>query len=129
MMNQVITVTLGNMKFFTRKLIKPADLNARGTLFGGQLLKWIDGEAAIFAFCQANTQNLVTKAMSEIDFVSPVGEGEIIEFGCELIEFGNSSIKVRCEVRNKSTKKIVITVDKITFVNVDRWGNVKKIDR
>ena len=117
------------MKFFTRKLIKPADLNTRGTLFGGQLLKWIDGEAAIFAFCQANTQNLVTKAMSEIDFVSPVGEGDIIEFGCELLDFGNSSINVRCEVRNKSTKKIVITVDKITFVNVDRWGNVKKIER
>ena len=117
------------MKYFTRKLIKPADLNVRGTLFGGQLLKWIDGEAAIFAFCQANTQNLVTKAMSSIDFVSPVGEGDIIEFGCELIEFGNSSIKVKCEVRNKSTKKIVITVDEIVFVNVDRWGNVKKIDR
>jgi acyl-CoA thioesterase YciA len=115
------------MKYFTRKLIKPADLNARGTLFGGQLLKWIDGEAAIFAFCQANTQNLVTKAMSTI--VSPVGEGDIIEFGCELIEFGNSSIKVKCEVRNKTTKKIVITVDEIVFVNVDRWGNVKKIDR
>ena len=128
-MNQLIFVDRFNMKYFTRKLIKPADLNARGTLFGGQLLKWIDGEAAIFAFCQANTQNLVTKAMSEIDFVSPVGEGEIIEFGCELIEFGNSSIKVKCEVRNKTTKKIVITVDEIVFVNVDRWGNVKKIDR
>ena len=105
------------MKFFTRKLIKPADLNARGTLFGGQLLKWIDGEAAIFAFCQANTQNLVTKAMSEIDFVSPVGEGDIIEFGCELIEFGNNY------------KCIMNRVNKVTFVNVDRWGNVKKIDR
>ena len=128
-MNQLIFVDRFNMKYFTRKLIKPADLNARGTLFGGQLLKWIDGEAAIFAFCQANTQNLVTKAMSTIDFVSPVGEGDIIEFGCELIEFGNSSIKVKCEVRNKSTKKIVITVDEIVFVNVDRWGNVKKIDR
>ena len=68
------------MKYFTRKLIKPADLNARGTLFGGQLLKWIDGEAAIFAFCQANNTNLVTKAMSEVEFISPVGEGDIIEW-------------------------------------------------
>jgi len=117
------------VRYFTRKLIKPADLNARGTLFGGQLLKWIDGEAAIFAFCQADNTNLVTKAMSEIEFVSPVGEGDIIEFGCELINFGNSSINVKCEVRNKTTKKTVITVDKITFVNVDRWGSIKKIER
>ena len=107
----------------------PSDLNGRGTLFGGQLLRWIDEEAAIFAFCQADTEHLVTKAISEIEFVSPVMQGDIIEFGCELIEFGNSSIKVKCEVRNKSTKKIVITVDEIVFVNVDRWGNVKKIDR
>jgi len=34
------------MKYRTRKLIKPSDLNARGTLFGGQVLKWIDEEAA-----------------------------------------------------------------------------------
>ena len=30
------------MKFLTRKLVTPADLNPRGTLHGGQLLKWID---------------------------------------------------------------------------------------
>ena len=30
------------MEFRTRKLIKPEDLNAGKTLFGGQLLKWID---------------------------------------------------------------------------------------
>jgi acyl-CoA hydrolase len=29
------------MKFLTRKLVTPADLNPRGTLHGGQLLKWI----------------------------------------------------------------------------------------
>ena len=40
------------MKYRTRKLIKPEDLNSRETLFGGQLLKWIDEEAAIFAMCQ-----------------------------------------------------------------------------
>ena len=40
------------MKFRTRKLIKPEDLNARGTLFGGQMLKWIDEEASIFTNCQ-----------------------------------------------------------------------------
>ena len=40
------------MEFRTRKLIKPEDLNAGGTLFGGQLLKWIDEEAAIYAETQ-----------------------------------------------------------------------------
>ena len=115
------------MKYFTRKLIKPADLNKRGTLFGGTLLSWIDEEAAIFAFCQANSPHLVTKAMSEVNFVSPVMSGDIIEFGCELIGIGNTSISVKLEVRNKTTKKKVITVDKITFVNLDRYGIPKKL--
>jgi len=115
------------MQYKTRKLVKPTDLNARGTLFGGQLLKWIDEEAAIFAFCQADTPHLVTKAMTKIEFVSPVMVGDIIEFGCEKLELGTSSISVRLGVRNKQTKKMIITVDKITFVNVDRWGGVKKI--
>ena len=115
------------MKYFTRKLIKPADLNKRGTLFGGTLLSWIDEEAAIFAFCQADTEHLVTKAISEIEFVSPVMQGDIIEFGCELIKFGTTSISVKMNVRNKTTKATITTINKITFVNVDRYGKPKKI--
>ena len=115
------------MKYYTRKLIKTSDLNSRGTLFGGKLLEWIDEEAGIFAICQADSRHLVTKAMSEVNFVSPVMNGDIIEFGCDLLGIGNTSISVKLEVRNKTTKKKVITVDKITFVNLDKFGMPKKI--
>jgi acyl-CoA hydrolase len=115
------------MKYYTRKLIKTSDLNSRGTLFGGKLLEWIDEEAGIFAICQADSRHLVTKAMSEVNFVSPVMNGDIIEFGCELLGIGNTSISVKLEVRNKTTKKKVITVNKITFVNLDKFGMPKKI--
>jgi acyl-CoA hydrolase len=37
------------MRFHTRKWIKPEDLNPNGTLFGGQLLAWIDEELAFTA--------------------------------------------------------------------------------
>lgn len=36
-----------DITFRTRKWVRPEDLNANGTLFGGSLLKWIDEEAAI----------------------------------------------------------------------------------
>jgi len=111
-----------NMNFRTRKLIKPGDLNARGTLFGGQVLKWIDEEAAIFAICQLGERNIVTKAMSEINFISTAKTGDIAEIGCELISFGTTSITIACEVRNKDTKKTIIRVDKIVFVAVDENG-------
>ncbi|NGP88930.1 acyl-CoA thioesterase [Fodinibius halophilus] len=110
------------MRFFSRKLIKPEDLNAHGTLFGGSVLSWIDEESAIYVTCQLNKGNIVTKFMSEINFVSSAGLGDIIEIGMETVEFGKSSITVRCEVRNKFSKDTIIKIDEIVFVHVDENG-------
>ncbi len=104
-------------------MIKYEDLNARGTLFGGQLLKFIDEEAAIFAICQLGTNNIVTKLISEINFVSPVHLGDVIEFGMDTIAFGRTSMSFRCEVRNKATGKTIISIDRMVFVSVDDNGN------
>ena len=113
------------MNFRTRKLIKPEDLNPRGTLFGGQILKWIDEEAAIFCICQLGTSNIVTKIMSEVNFVSSAKLGDIIEIGCDLVSFGTTSVTITCEVRNKDTKQTITKIDKIVFVAVDENGRPK----
>jgi len=113
------------MIYRTRKLIKPSDLNPRGTLFGGQLLKWIDEEASIFAICQLGSPNVVTKAMSEIDFVSTAKVGDIIEFGMDLVKFGTTSVTLFCDVRNKNTKQSIIKIEKIIFVLLDEDGKPK----
>ncbi|HKL17952.1 MAG TPA: hotdog domain-containing protein [Halalkalibaculum sp.] len=110
------------MNFYSRKLIKPQDMNAHGTLFGGTVLSWIDEEAAIYVSCQLGKGNLVTKYMSEIDFVSSATLGDIVEIGMETVKFGKSSITVRCVVRNKFTKDVIIKIDKIVFVHVDEEG-------
>ena len=110
------------MKFYSRKLIKPQDMNAHGTLFGGTVLSWIDEEAAIFVSCQLGRGNLVTKFMSEIDFVSSAKLGDIIEIGMETVKFGKSSITVKCVVRNKFTKEVIIKIDKIVFVHLGEDG-------
>lgn len=110
------------MKFFTRKLIKPGDLNSNNTLFGGQLLKWIDEEAGIFVMTKVQGTSIVTKYISEIDFVSSARQGDVIEIGLEFIKFGRTSITICCEVRNIFTKKTIIKIDKIVFVNVNDIG-------
>lgn len=113
------------MIFRTRKLIRPSDLNPRGTLFGGQVLKWIDEEAAIFAICQLSDSNIVTKVMSEVDFVSSAKKGDVVEIGCELVSIGTTSITISCEVRNKQTKQTIIKIERIVFVLVDENGKPK----
>tara|TARA_B100000902_G_C26434898_1_gene493265 strand:- start:94 stop:450 length:357 start_codon:yes stop_codon:yes gene_type:complete len=107
------------MQFRTRKLVKPEDLNAGGSLFGGQLLRWIDEEAAIYAMCQLDNQRVTTKFMSEIDFISPAKLGDVVEIGLELVKLGRTSITIKCEARVKKTEKSIITIDKIVFVNLD----------
>lgn len=113
------------MRFHTRKWIRPEDLNANGTLFGGRLLQWIDEEAALYAIIQLENHHVVTKFISEIDFINPARKGDIIEIGMEVFSFGKSSLTLTCEVRNKMTHKTIITIDKIIMVNMDEEGNPK----
>ena len=110
------------MKFHTRKWVKPEDLNPNGTLFGGSLLKWIDEEAAIYAIIQLDSQRVVTKLISEINFVSSARQGDIIELGITATEFGRTSLTLRCEVRNKITRKSILTIDRLVFVNLGDDG-------
>ncbi|KAB8153640.1 acyl-CoA thioesterase [Kordia sp. TARA_039_SRF] len=110
------------MRFHTRKWVKPEDLNPNGTLFGGRLLEWIDEEAALYSIIQLENQKVVTKYISEIDFRSSAKKGDIVEIGIEVISFGKTSIKLKCEVRNKMTHETIITVDNIVMVNLDANG-------
>lgn len=110
------------MRFHTRKWIKPEDLNPNGTLFGGSLLRWIDEEAAIYAHIQLNNVRVVTKYISEINFVSSAVQGDIIELGMVATAFGRTSLTIQVEVRNKLTHKTILQIDKMVFVNMGEDG-------
>lgn len=111
------------MKFHTRKWVKPEDLNPNQTLFGGKLLAWIDEEAALYGAIQLENQKVVTKFMSEINFLSSARQGDIVEIGIEPIKFGRTSLELNCEVRNKMTRETIITVERIVLVNIGTDGN------
>ena len=113
------------MNYHTRKWIKPEDLNPNHSLFGGRLLQWIDEEAALYAIIQLENSRTVTKYISEINFVSSAKQGDIIEIGIEAVEFGRSSLTLRCEVRNKMTHQKIITIERLVFVALDEDGNPK----
>ncbi len=110
------------MKYATRKLVKPEDLNANNTLFGGALLRWIDEEAGIYAMSKIVDQRVVTKFMSEIDFISTAKQGDIIEIGLALKSIGHTSLTFNCHVRNLLTKESILSIDKIVMVRVNDEG-------
>ena len=113
------------MRFHTRKWVKPEDLNANGTLFGGKLLAWIDEEAALYSIVQLENPKVVTKFMSEINFMSAAKQGDIVEIGLDVAQFGKSSLVLKCEVRNMMTREKIITIDNITMVNLGEDGKPK----
>lgn len=110
------------LKFHTRRWIKPEDLNPNGSLFGGSLLRWIDEEAVIYAIIQLDNPRVVTRYMSEINFLSSAKQGDIIELGIVATNFGKTSITLRCEVRNKLNQQPILNIDKIVFVNLNERG-------
>ena len=111
-----------DMQFRTRKMIAARDLNSNGSLFGGRVLGWIDEEAFIYASCQLESESIVARTMSEINFVATGRQGDVIEIGMETVAFGRTSLTLHCVVRNRRTKKTITAVEKIVFVLVDESG-------
>ncbi len=111
-----------DMQFHTRKWVKPEDLNPNQTLFGGRLLQWIDEEAVIYAIVQLGNSKVVTKYISEINFINAPKIGDIIEIGIMAIEFGASTLTVRCEVRNNISHAPILTIDRMVFANLGENG-------
>ncbi|WP_307213478.1 acyl-CoA thioesterase [Microbacterium testaceum] len=111
-----------DVTFRSRRWVRPEDLNAHGTLFGGSLLRWIDEEAAIYAILQIGNPRAVTKFMSEIDFVSSAVQGDLIELGIRATHFGRTSITMRAEVRNMVTRARILRIERIVFVSLDTVG-------
>lgn len=110
------------INFRTRKWVRPEDLNANGSLFGGSLLKWIDEEAAIYAIVQLGNYRAVTKHISEITFEASAVQGDLVELGLQATHFGVTSLTMRAVARNMITRKRILTIERIVFVSLGEDG-------
>lgn len=119
----------------TRKLCMTKDVGCNGNLFGGNMLSAIDEAAAIFAHLYTGEKSMVTVKFSELVFKKPVKVGEIIEFECELIEMGRTSIKFKIEAKRRwgcakmTTDSEVVCSTECVFVAIDENGHSKEIGK
>lgn len=109
----------------TSKICMTKDVGINGNLFGGNMLAWMDEAAAIFAQQITGAKNIVSVRFAEIVFKKPVREGNVVEFYCEKIKQGHTSI----------TFDILAVVEEdevfrteCTFVAVDDQGRKTPID-
>ena len=107
------------MQYKSRRIVMYKHLNSAGMLFGGTAMSWIDEEAIIFAADLLETINLATLKISEIKFENPAKLGDILLLGTKLSKIGNSTIIIECEIRNKTTNKVVVHVEEIVIVHLN----------
>lgn len=108
-----------------QKLIFSTHLNAANCLYGGQLLSWIDEASAMFAMQHMGTRRLVTKKISEVEFIAPGLVGDLIQFWCRPKKEGNSSLVLEMVVQTMNVdtrRQRRICACEIVFVAVDELG-------
>lgn len=105
-----------------RVIMMPKDTNALGTIFGGIILSYIDQAGAVEAHRHAPGR-LVTVAMREVVFHSPVFVGDLVSFYTETTRRGSTSITVKVVVeverRSRGAGRVKVTEAEVVYVHVD----------
>ncbi len=105
------------------ELVQPTHINTAGTLFGGYMLAWLDLAAAKAAsefLEETDAWGAVTRALDKVEFREPVYLGDWVKCKSQIIETGNTSVKVQVQAFAQSKdhgKRLACTAD-ITFVAV-----------
>jgi acyl-CoA hydrolase len=112
-----------DMDTFT--MVRSEHLNHYGKLFGGQLLKWVDEFSWLAAKRDYKKNNLVTRAMENIEFHHMVPNGAILRFHLEKIKRGTTSLVYSVDVYSEdlagNPEKHIFS-NRVTLVAVDEHG-------
>lgn len=115
-----------------RVLPMPCDTNASGDIFGGWLMSQVDIAGSIAAHRYVGNR-VVTVAVNEFVFISPVLVGDLVSIYAEIQHIGNTSIRISLNVmaeheRGKSNaQKVAEAV--LTYVSLDENKQPKIIER
>lgn len=107
------------MEAISENIVLPDDANHYNTIFGGNLLAWMDRTAFIAARKYAEN-DVVTVSVHDVVFKAPVKVGETVKISPFVKYVGRTSIEVCVNVI--SGNKTMIEEAYFTFVNVDKKG-------
>jgi acyl-CoA hydrolase len=112
------------------KFVISEHLNHYGTLYGGNLLKWIDEVGYITAAVDFPNNRFVTVALDNVEFKHRIEVGAVLKFSVEKLRIGNSSltyeVKVYSAVESAESNTVLFETN-ISFVNIDEQGNKASI--
>lgn len=83
---------LTDFSLVTRHLIMPNELNPNHSIFGGQLIAWLDTALYVYLTGVVKYKNMVTVGMNNVHFKNPAYLGEILEIYASLKQVRKSSV-------------------------------------
>ncbi|MGQ1891194.1 acyl-CoA thioesterase [Thermophagus sp. OGC60D27] len=83
------------------KMVFPGTLNANETLFGGEIMKWMD-ETAFICATRATRQKMFTASVEKVEFKAPVKENSIVEIIANVKNAGPVKLEVEVELYAES---------------------------
>lgn len=110
------------------QVVMPQSTNIHGTIFGGEVLSWIDICAGVSAqrHCRSS---VVTASFDEVHFVTPIKHGYVVILESQVNAVFNSSMEIGIEVKaeNPLTGERKVAVRAFcTFVCLDEHQRPKK---
>jgi acyl-CoA hydrolase len=125
------TKTCKESQVIMTELVLPTHTNQLGTIFGGQIMAWIDIAAAVAATKHAK-KICVTASIDALHFVAPARVGDLITLYASVNYVHNTSMEVgvRVESENpiKNIKKHIATAY-LTFVALDENGRPTQVPK
>ena len=85
--------TVENTHVEMTQIVLPVFANAIGTVFGGQILSWMDMCAAVSAQRHARTP-VVTASIDSVNFIQPVKQGQIVILKSQVNAVFHTSMEV-----------------------------------
>ena len=113
------------MELITTKVCMAKDIGFHGNLFGGTMLAWLDEAGAAYAGQVAESTMMVTKFISEVEFIRPVKSGRIVKIYGETLKVGNTSVVIKLEAKShnhQSGKQKLVCSITMVFVRIDEDG-------
>ena len=110
------------------QLVMPQDANVVGTLFGGQMISWMDiavSKASHRILKNSPADAAVTRAINATEFKEPVYVGEWVNFEAIVTKLGNTSIEVNVKAyaEGRHDERRLACVSEFTMVAVKQQEN------
>ena len=112
------------------QFVMPDHINVVGTLFGGQMIAWVDLAAAKVShrlLKGTDVDGAVTRTIEQVEFKEPVYLGDWVNFTAIVVDIGTTSYKIKVEAyaEGRNSEPRLACVATVVMVSVKKNNDGK----